>query len=70
VPSTLSDYLLLYFRDSPTAENMVGGRILGVYCRLDLPRQLIYRIAHGLAEIVRLLSIRSPVQGSADVSTR
>ena len=48
---------------------MVGGRTRNVYCLFDSHHQLIYRIAHGLAEVVQLLSIHSPVKGSTGIST-
>ena len=69
VPPALFDDLLLHFRDSPAIENMIDGRNRSVYCRFNSRRQLIYRIAHGLAEVVRLLSIHSPVEGFTDIST-
>jgi len=56
MPFSLLDYLLSYFRDSPTTENMMGGGIRGVYCRFSSPRRLIYPVVHGLAEVVRPLS--------------
>ena len=56
MPFTLLDYLLSYFRDSPTTENMMGGGIQDVYCRFNSPRWLIYPVAHGFAEVVRPLS--------------
>jgi len=37
--------------------------------RLDSHRQLSYRITHGLAEVVKFLSIHSPVEGSTDIGT-
>jgi hypothetical protein len=40
-----------------------------VYLRFDSRRQLIYRIAHGLAKVVQFLSVHSPVEGFADIST-
>ena len=35
--------------------------------RFNSRRQLIYRIAHGLAEVVEFLSIHSPVEGFTDI---
>ena len=40
-----------------------------MYCLFDSRRQLVYRIAHGIAEVVWLFSIHSPVKGSTDIST-
>ena len=35
--------------------------------RFDPRRQLAYRLAHGLAEVVQFLPIHSPVEGSTDI---
>ena len=69
VPPALLDDLRLYFHDSPAIENMVNGRTRNVNRRFNSRRQLIYRITHRLAEVVQLLSVHPPVEGSADVST-
>lgn len=69
MPPALFVDLLLNFRDSPATEGMVGGRARNVYRQFDLHHQLIYHIVHGLAEVVRFLSIQSPVEESTDVST-
>jgi len=69
MPSALFDRLFLYFCDSPAIGNMVGGRTQSVCCLSDSRLQLIYRIAYGLAEVVQLLSIHSPVKGSTYIST-
>ena len=68
-PLTLFDDLLLYFRDGPVIESAISGRTRDVYRWFDSRRQLIYRLAYGLTEIVQLLSIHSPLKGSTDVST-
>jgi len=65
----LFDDLLLDFRHSPAIDNVVCASDQDVYRQLNSHRQLIYRIAHGIAEIVEFLSIHSPVQGSTDVGT-
>ena len=67
-PPTLFDDLLLYFRDGPAIESVISGRTRDVYRRFDSHRQLIYRLAHGLTEVVQLLSIHSPLKGSTDIS--
>jgi len=59
--------LLLYFRDGPTIENTIGRRVGNAYHWYNSRRQLVYRIAHRLAEIVHLLSIHSPGEGSTDL---
>ena len=69
IPPAPFDDLLLYFRDRPAIESMVGGRNRSVYYRVNSRHQLIYRIARGLAEVVQLLSIHSPVEGFADIGT-
>ena len=69
VPSALFSDLPLYFRDSPAIENRVSGRARTICRRSDSRRQLIYRITNRLTEVVWLLSIHSPVEGSTDVST-
>jgi len=56
-----------YLCDSPAIEITVGGRIRDVYHRFHSQRQLIYRIAHGPAEVIQALSAHSPVEGSTDV---
>ena len=40
-----------------------------MHCLFDSRPQLIYRIAHGLVEIVQPFSIHSSVKGSTDIST-
>ena len=63
------DNLLLYFRDSPAIGSMVSERTRNVHRRWsNSRRQLIYRIAHGLVEVVQFLSIHSPFKGSTDIS--
>ena len=69
VPPALFDDLLLYFRDSPAIGNVVSERVPGVCRRLDSRSQLVYRIAHRLAEVTKFLSIHSPVQGLTDIGT-
>ena len=69
VPPTLFDDLVLYVRDSPAVNNVVSGRTQNVYSRFHSRRQLIYCIAHGLGEVIQLLSIHSSVKGLADIST-
>ena len=68
-PLTLFDDLLLDFRDGPVIESKISGRTRDVYRWFDSRRQLIYRLAHGLTEVVQLLSIHSPLKGSADIRT-
>ena len=68
-PPTLFHDLLLYFCDGSAIDNMVGGKTGDVHHRFNSRRQLTYRIAHRLAEVIQFLSIHSPVQGSTDVGT-
>ena len=68
MPPALFDDLLLYFRDSPAIEGVVGGRSRNVYRWFNSRRQLVYCIAHGLAEVGQFLSVHSPVKRSADIS--
>ena len=70
MPPTLLDDLLLYFHDSPAIESVVGGRARNARGWFNSRRQLTYRIAHGLAEVVQFLSVHSPIKGSTDVSAR
>jgi len=67
MPPTLFDDLLLYLRDSPAMENTVGGGTRNVHRPSNSRRQLAYRIAHGLTEVIQFLSIHSSVEGSADI---
>ena len=69
VPSALFDDLLLYFCDGPATDGVVGGRVRSVCRRFNSHGQLVYRIAHRLAEFVKFLSIHSPVQGLTDIGT-
>ena len=69
VPPTLFDDLLLYFCDSTAIDNPVSGGVRSVHCRFNSRRQLIYRIAHGFAEVVKCLPIHSPVESSTDIGT-
>ena len=45
----------------------MGGRSRRTHHQIDSPLQLLYRVAHGLAEIVHPLSIRSPPKGVTHV---
>jgi len=38
-----------------------------MYHWFDPRRQLIYRVTHGLTEIVQFLSVHPPIEGSADI---
>ena len=67
MPLTLFDDLLLHFRNSPAVENKISERSRNVYNWFNSHRQLVYRITHGLAEVVHLLSIHSPVQGRTNI---
>lgn len=60
--------LVLNFCDSPAVGRMVGEGTRFAYGRTDLRSQTIYPVAHGLAELVQLLSVHPPFQGSADLS--
>ena len=62
----LFDDLLLHFRDSPGAEN-TKVRGVGMCITTNSRLQLVYRITHGLAKVVHLLSIHSPVQGCTNI---
>ena len=68
-PPALFDDLLLYFRDGPAIESAINGRTRDVYRWFDLRRQLIYRLVHGLTEVIRPPSSHSPLKGSTDIST-
>ena len=68
MPLALFGDLLLYFRHSPAIENKVRGRTPRAYRRFNSRRKLIYRVAHGLAEVAQFLSARSPVEGSTNIS--
>ena len=57
----LFDDLLLYFRNSPVVDNMVWGRTGDVYFWFNSHRQLIYRVARGLAEVFKFLSVHSSI---------
>ena len=59
--------LLLYFHDGPVIENKIGGRSRNVYHWFNSHLQLLYRITRRLAEVVHLLSIHSPLEGSTDI---
>jgi len=67
VPPAVFDDLFLYFCHSPAIENMVGGRNRSVYCRSNSRRQMVYRIAHGLAKVAQFLSVHPPVEGLTDI---
>ena len=69
MPLALFDDLLLYLRDSPVIDDVVSGRIRSMHRQFNPRRQLVYRIAHGLAEVVQFLAIHSPVKGSTDIGT-
>ena len=68
-PPTLFDDLILDFRDGTVIESAISGRTRDAYRWFDSRRQLIYRLAHGLTEVIQLLSIHSPLKGSTDIST-
>ena len=55
--------LPLYFLNTPVVKTTVVGRSRTIHLRIDSHLQPIYRVAHGLAELVRLLSVRSPLKG-------
>jgi len=57
----------LYFCNSPVI--IVGGRTRNVSQWFNSRRQLIYRVAHGLTELVQSPSVHPPVEGSADGGT-
>ena len=69
MPPALFNDILVYFCDGPAIKNMVGGRDRNVHRRFNLRRQLKYRIAHGLVEVVQFLSVHSPVKSSTDIGT-
>ena len=68
MPLASLDDLVLDFCDSPAIGRMVGGRARIAYGRANLRRQMIYPVTHGLAELIQLLSVHPPFQGSADIS--
>ena len=68
MPPALFDDLLLYIRDSPAMESVVGGSARNSDGWFNSRLQLIYRIAHGLTEVVQFLSVHSPVKRSTDIS--
>ena len=61
--------LLPYCLHGPTIENRMGGKGWSVYRWMDSRLQPVYRITHGLAEVVQFLSIRSSFEGITDAST-
>ena len=65
----LFDDLVLYVRDSPAVDITMSGRTQNVYSWFHSRSQLICRIAHGLGEVIQLLSIHSPAKSLADIST-
>jgi len=65
--SALFDDFLSYFRDSPAIEEMVGAKDRNTYHWFNSRRQLIYRIAHRLVEVVQFLLVHSPVKSSTDI---
>jgi len=68
MPSASFYDLLLYSCDSLAIENMVGRRTSqNVYRWSNSRSQLVYRIAHGLIEIIRFLSIHSLVESLTDI---
>jgi hypothetical protein len=67
MPTASLDDLLLYFCDSPMMGSTVGGWTRNAYPWSNSRRQLIYRIACGLAEVTQFLSIHSPFKGSTDI---
>jgi len=67
VASALFDDFLSYFRDGPAIEEMVGAKDRNTYTWFNSRRQLIYRIAHRLVEVVQSLIVHSPVKGSTDI---
>ena len=69
VTFALFDDLLLYFRDSPVIKCTVGERARNVHHWFNSRRQLIYRVAHGLVEVVQFLSTHSPFKSSTDIGT-
>jgi hypothetical protein len=62
--------LLLDFCDGPAIKIMVSGGTGDVYRWFNPRRQLVYRVAHRLAELVQLLSAHSPFERFADISAR
>ena len=70
VATASSHDLLLYFCDGPVTEIVVSGRTGGTYRSFNSRRQLVYRIAHRLAEAVQLLFAHSPFQGFTDICAR
>ena len=67
IPLAVFDDLPLYLRHSPTIENTVGGRNRSVHCRFNSRRQLIYRIANGLAKVIQFLPVHPPIEGFTDI---
>ena len=67
MPLALFGDFLFYFRDGPAIENTIGGRSRNVYHRFNSRVQFIYRTTHRLVEVVQLLSVRSPLEGSTDM---
>ena len=61
--------LLLYFLHDPAIENGVGESTRSVHRWMNSHLQPVYRIAHGLAEVVQFLSICSSSEGITDTST-
>ena len=69
ITPTPFDDLLLYSRNGPAIESMVSGKAGNGYLWLDSRRQLIYRIAHGLIEVVQLFSIHPTLKGCTYIGT-
>ena len=67
VPSALLDDLPLDLRHSSAVNFVVSELYKTVGRSFNARRQLIYRIAHGLAEITQLLSIHPSVEGLTDI---
>ena len=47
----------------------VGGKTWHLHRWFNSRRQLIYRITHGLAEVVQFLPVHSPIKSSTDIGT-
>ena len=61
--------LLLYFCNGPAIGGVVN-RSTNFDRRLNSRCQLVYRIAHRLAEVVQFLVAHPSSEGSADIGTR
>ena len=68
-PMTLASAydLLLHFFNSPAIESMMNGTT-NHDCRLNSRLQLVYRIAHRLAEVLRFLFAYPPFERYTDIS--